>query len=100
MLEEFVGQFQFQLLLIQIQDMEMQFLSVDGNLVKELEVSRCIWNFLRRSKMAKKMWTYARKRSYTQEEYTEKLSAAIDARENKDFFIVARTDARATKGLR
>ena len=25
--------------------------------------------------------------------------AAIDARENKDFFIVARTDARATKGL-
>jgi methylisocitrate lyase len=34
-----------------------------------------------------------------QEEYTEKLSAAIDARENKDFIIVARTDARATKGL-
>ena len=35
----------------------------------------------------------------TQEEYTEKLSAAIDARENKDFIIVARTDARATQGL-
>ncbi|MDH3395240.1 MAG: isocitrate lyase/phosphoenolpyruvate mutase family protein [Nitrosopumilus sp.] len=35
----------------------------------------------------------------SQEEYTEKLSAAIDARENKDFIIVARTDARATEGL-
>lgn len=35
----------------------------------------------------------------TQEEYTEKLGAAIDARESKDFFIVARTDARATEGL-
>ena len=34
-----------------------------------------------------------------QEEYTEKLSAAIDARENKNFIIVARTDARATEGL-
>ena len=35
----------------------------------------------------------------SQEEYTEKLSALIDARETKDFIIVARTDARATKGL-
>ena len=35
----------------------------------------------------------------SQEEYTEKLGAAIDARENKDFIIVARTDARATEGL-
>ena len=34
-----------------------------------------------------------------QEEYTEKLGAAIDARENKDFIIVARTDSRATEGL-
>jgi methylisocitrate lyase len=35
----------------------------------------------------------------SQEEYTEKLGAAIDARQNKDFIIVARTDARATEGL-
>ena len=35
----------------------------------------------------------------SQEEYTEKLSAAIDARESKEFIIVARTDARATEGL-
>ena len=34
-----------------------------------------------------------------QEEYTEKLGAALDARENKNFIIVARTDARATEGL-
>ena len=33
------------------------------------------------------------------EEYAEKLAAAVDARENKDFIIVARTDARATEGL-
>ena len=35
----------------------------------------------------------------SQEEYTEKLGAAIDARQNKDFIIVARTDARATEGI-
>ena len=34
-----------------------------------------------------------------QEEYTEKLSAAVQARQNDDFVIVARTDARATGGL-
>ena len=33
------------------------------------------------------------------DEYAEKLQAAIDARSNKDFIIVARTDARATEGL-
>ena len=33
------------------------------------------------------------------EEYAEKLQAALDARKSKDFIIVARTDARATKGL-
>ena len=35
----------------------------------------------------------------TKEEYTEKLQAALDARSNKNFIIVARTDARATEGL-
>lgn len=33
------------------------------------------------------------------EEYGEKLQAALDARTNKDFIIVSRTDARATEGL-
>ncbi len=32
-------------------------------------------------------------------EYTEKLGAALDARQSKDFVVVARTDARATLGL-
>ncbi|KAG2474189.1 MAG: putative Carboxyvinyl-carboxyphosphonate phosphorylmutase [Nitrosopumilales archaeon] len=35
----------------------------------------------------------------SQEEYAEKLGAAIDARSSKNFIIVARTDARATEGL-
>jgi methylisocitrate lyase len=34
-----------------------------------------------------------------QEEYSEKLGAAIDARQSKDFIIVARTDSLATEGL-
>src|SRR5437867_1456944 len=33
------------------------------------------------------------------EEMTEKIRAAVGAREDKDFFIVARTDARAIEGL-
>ena len=33
------------------------------------------------------------------EEYAEKLAAAVDAKQDKDFIIVARTDARATEGL-
>ena len=32
-------------------------------------------------------------------EYAEKLQAAVDAKKSKDFIIVARTDARATRGL-
>ena len=35
----------------------------------------------------------------TQEEYAEKLGAALDARRSRDFVVVARTDARATGGL-
>ena len=35
----------------------------------------------------------------SKEEYAEKLQTAIDAKSNKDFIIVARTDARATEGL-
>jgi 2,3-dimethylmalate lyase len=33
------------------------------------------------------------------DEYLLKLTAAIDARDDKDFIVVARTDARATSGL-
>lgn len=39
------------------------------------------------------------KQVIAREEYLQKISAAVDARGNSDFFIVARTDALATDGL-
>ena len=68
-------------------------------LVKELELSRASGIFLEDQKWPKRCGHMQGKEVTAQEEYTEKLGAAIDARENKDFFIVARTDARATEGL-
>lgn len=68
-------------------------------LVKELEVAGAAGIFLEDQKWPKRCGHMQGKDVITQEEYTEKLSAAIDARENKDFIIVARTDARATQGL-
>ncbi len=68
-------------------------------LVKELESSGASGIFLEDQKWPKRCGHMQGKDVVSQEEYTEKLSAAIDARESKDFIIVARTDARATKGL-
>ena len=68
-------------------------------LVKELESSGAAGIFLEDQKWPKRCGHMQGKEIVPQEEYTEKLSAAIDARENKDFVIVARTDARATEGL-
>ena len=68
-------------------------------LVKELEAAGASGIFLEDQKWPKRCGHMQGKDVITQEEYTEKLSAAIDARENKDFIIVARTDARATQGL-
>ncbi len=68
-------------------------------LVKELEAAGAGGIFLEDQKWPKRCGHMQGKEIVPQEEYTEKLSAAIDARENKDFIIVARTDARATKGL-
>ena len=68
-------------------------------LVKELESSGASGIFLEDQKWPKRCGHMQGKEVTAQEEYTEKLGAAIDARENKDFFIVARTDARATNGL-
>ena len=68
-------------------------------LVKELEVAGAAGIFLEDQKWPKRCGHMQGKDVITQEEYTEKLSAAIDARESKDFIIVARTDARATQGL-
>ena len=68
-------------------------------LVKELEASGASGIFLEDQQWPKRCGHMQGKEVISQEEYTEKLSAAIDARESKDFIIVARTDARATEGL-
>ena len=68
-------------------------------LVKELESAGAAGMFLEDQRWPKRCGHMQGKEVIPQEEYTEKLAAAIDARESKDFFIVARTDARATKGL-
>ena len=68
-------------------------------LVKELESVGAGGIFLEDQKWPKRCGHMQGKEIISQEEYTEKLSAAIDARENEDFIIVARTDARATEGL-
>nr|WP_246275355.1 isocitrate lyase/PEP mutase family protein [Nitrosopumilus oxyclinae] len=68
-------------------------------LVKELELAGASGIFLEDQRWPKRCGHMQGKEVISQEEYTEKLSAAIDARENKNFIIVARTDARATEGL-
>lgn len=68
-------------------------------LVKELETAGASGIFLEDQRWPKRCGHMSGKEVISQEEYTEKLGAAIDARESKDFIIVARTDARATEGL-
>ena len=68
-------------------------------LVKELESAGAAGIFLEDQKWPKRCGHMQGKDVIPQEEYTEKLGAAIDARESKDFIIVARTDSRATEGL-
>ena len=68
-------------------------------LVKELESAGAAGMFLEDQRWPKRCGHMQGKDVISQEEYTEKLGAAVDARESKDFFIVARTDARATRGL-
>jgi len=68
-------------------------------LVKELEASGASGIFLEDQRWPKRCGHMKGKEVVSQEEYTEKLGAALDARESKDFIIVARTDARATEGL-
>lgn len=68
-------------------------------LVRELESAGAAGIFLEDQKWPKRCGHMQGKEVISQEEYTEKLGAAIDARSGKDFVIVARTDARATEGL-
>ena len=73
-------------------------LSVD-KLVRELEVAGASGIFLEDQKWPKRCGHMQGKEVIPKDEYAEKLHAAIDARSNKDFIIVARTDARAIEGL-
>jgi len=68
-------------------------------LVRELESDGASGIFLEDQRWPKRCGHMQGKEVITQEEYTEKLGAAIDSRQSKDFIIVARTDARATEGL-
>ncbi len=68
-------------------------------IVKELESAGAAGIFLEDQRWPKRCGHMQGKEVIPQEEYTEKLSAALDARDSKDFIIVARTDARATEGL-
>lgn len=68
-------------------------------LVRELESAGASGIFLEDQRWPKRCGHMQGKEVITQEEYTEKLGAAIDSRQSKDFIIVARTDARATEGL-
>lgn len=68
-------------------------------LVRELEEAGASGIFLEDQKWPKRCGHMQGKDVTAQEEYTEKLGAALDARQSRDFVIVARTDARATLGI-
>jgi len=68
-------------------------------LVKELEAAGASGIFLEDQRWPKRCGHMQGKEVVSQEEYAEKLGAALDARTSKNFIIVSRTDARATEGL-
>lgn len=68
-------------------------------LVNELQSAGAAGIFLEDQRWPKRCGHMAGKEVIEKEEYAEKLQAAVDAKKNKDFIIVARTDARATKGI-
>ncbi len=68
-------------------------------LIQELQGAGVSGVFLEDQKWPKRCGHMKGKDVIPKEEYAEKLQSAIDAKSNKDFIIVARTDARATEGL-
>ena len=68
--------------------------------VKDLQQAGAAGMFLEDQVWPKKCGHMAGKVVVPIEEYEAKLQAAIDSRGDRDFFIVARTDARAPLGLR
>ena len=68
-------------------------------LLQDLQVAGVSGIFLEDQKWPKRCGHMKGKEVVQKEEYAEKLAAAVDAKQDKDFIIVARTDARATEGL-
>jgi len=68
-------------------------------LVNELQAAGACGIFLEDQRWPKRCGHMAGKEVIEREEYAEKLQAVVDAKKSRDFIIVARTDARATKGL-
>ena len=68
-------------------------------LVRELEGAGASGIFLEDQRWPKRCGHMQGKEIVPIDEYAEKLQAALDARSNKNFIIVARTDARAIEGL-
>jgi carboxyvinyl-carboxyphosphonate phosphorylmutase len=68
-------------------------------IVKDLESMGAFGVFLEDQVWPKRCGHMAGKEIIPVDEYLLKLTATIDARDDKDFIVVARTDARATSGL-
>lgn len=69
------------------------------HLVQRLESAGACGMFLEDQRWPKRCGHMSGKEVIPQEEYVEKLGAALDARSSKDFVVIARTDAIATEGL-
>ena len=68
-------------------------------LLYDLQIAGVSGIFLEDQKWPKRCGHMKGKEVVQKEEYAEKLAAAVDSKQDKDFIIVARTDARATEGL-
>jgi methylisocitrate lyase len=70
-----------------------------GRTVQEFERAGLAGMHLEDQTFPKRCGHLAGKALVSMEEMTEKLRAAVEARQDKDFMIVARTDARAVEGF-
>lgn len=68
-------------------------------LVSQLEAAGAAGIFLEDQRWPKRCGHMEGREVIPQEEYTEKLGAALDARQSRGFVVVARTDARGPEGL-
>ncbi len=67
--------------------------------VRELIAAGAAGCFLEDQVWPKRCGHFGNKQIVSREEYLERIHAAVDARGDSDFFIVARTDALATSGM-